>query len=73
MPFWNIPLVIKIWRRRSSRDISLLWVVGIWICIMGMLPAAIVSKDWVFKSFGVVNAVLFTSVLFTAFKFRNGK
>ena len=72
MPLWNIPLVIKIWKRRSSRDLSMLWVVGIWVCIMGMLPSAIVSEDIIFKAFGIVNALLFTTVLFTALKFRNG-
>lgn len=71
MPFWNIPLIIKIWKRKSSEDISLVWVVGVWICILLMFPSALVSKDLIFKSFGIVNTLLFTFVVIAAFKFRN--
>jgi len=45
MPFFNIPLIIRIIRRRSSEDISLVWVVGAWICVMGMLPQSLQSPD----------------------------
>lgn len=70
MPFWNIPLIIRIWRRKSSKDISMAWVIGVWICVMGMLPSSIVSNDMVLKTFGIINAVLFSLVFITVFKFH---
>jgi len=45
MPFFNIPLIIRIIRHPSSEDISLVWVVGAWICVMGMLPQSLQSPD----------------------------
>ena len=41
MPFFNIPLILRIARRRSSEDISVAWVVGVWLCIVGMVPASL--------------------------------
>jgi hypothetical protein len=38
MPFFDIPLIARIIRRKSSEDISLVWTFGIWVCILGMLP-----------------------------------
>lgn len=71
MPFWNIPLIVRIWKRKSSEDISLFWVCGVWICVIGMLPSAIVSEDQVLKIFGIVNAILFSGVFAVVLKFRN--
>ena len=73
MPLWNIPLISRILKRKSSEDISLFWVIGVWICIVAMLPSAIVSSDSILKTFGIANSVLFSGVLFTVIKFRNPK
>ncbi len=62
MPFFNIPLIWHIVRRRSSLDISLFWVIGVEVCVLGMLPSAWRSTDFVLKSFGVVNTLFFTVV-----------
>ncbi len=59
MPFWNIPLIVTIGRRKSSKDISLSWALGVFACILLMLPAALMSSDFIFKAFGIVNTVLF--------------
>ena len=32
LPFWNIPMIVRIGRRKSSNDVSLWWVFGVWIC-----------------------------------------
>jgi hypothetical protein len=32
MLLFNIPLILRIIRRRSSGDISLVWVIGVWSC-----------------------------------------
>ncbi|NLV68661.1 MAG: hypothetical protein GXY14_13410 [Spirochaetes bacterium] len=70
MPLFNIPLVIKLWKRRSSSDISLTWTLGIWGSIVVMTPAALISADPVFRIFGVMNLILFSIVAFSVLKFR---
>jgi uncharacterized protein with PQ loop repeat len=70
MPFFNIPFILRIVKRKSADDVSLPWVVGVWICIIAMLPSAIVSKDLVLKSFGLVNSVLFTGVFLVVLKYH---
>jgi hypothetical protein len=62
MPLWNIPLILRILKRKSSDDISLAWAAGVEICVIGMLPSALVSQDLVLKIFGISNAVFFTCV-----------
>src|SRR5262245_1891926 len=63
MPFFDIPLIWRVVKRRSSEDISLVWTLGIWICILGMLPASLISADPIMKAFGIVNTLLFTAVV----------
>lgn len=70
MPLFNIPLVLKIWKRRSSSDISLTWTLGIWGSILLMTPAALISADPVFRIFGIMNIFLFSTVAFSVLKFR---
>jgi len=70
LPLWNIPLVLKMHRRRSSEDLSLSWALGVWVCLAVMFPAAIVSPDIVFKTFSIVNIILFSWVVFSVLKFR---
>lgn len=72
MPFFNIPLIIKIWRRRSSKDISMSWALGVWICILLMTPSALKSPDAVFRVFGIVNLVFFSGVIIAVLRFRRG-
>jgi len=70
MPLFNFPLVYKIWKRKSSADISMVWALGIWGSIVLMLPASLISPDPVFKVFGILNFLLFSGVLFAVLKFR---
>ncbi len=70
MPLFNIPLVLKIWRRKSSADISIVWALGIWISIIVMLPAAILSEDFVFRIFGIINFIMFSVVVFFVLRYR---
>lgn len=72
LPLWNLPLIYKIRKRRSSMDISLHWAVGVWICLILMFPAAILSKDAVFKTFSITNIILFTVVMVDVVRFRKG-
>lgn len=70
MPLFNIPLIVKIHKRKSSEDISLIWCIGIWFCILLMTPSALISSDFVLKSFGISNIFLFSVVVFFVFKYR---
>lgn len=73
LPLFNIPLILKIIQRQSSKDISLTWALGVWICILLMAPSGFVSTDIVWKVFNIVNVIFFTAVVFTTLKYRQGK
>ena len=70
LPLWNIPLIVRIGRRRSSQDVSLWWVLGVFVCLLLMLPAGLTSTDAVFKIFSVVNIVLFSAVVIQVIRYR---
>lgn len=70
LPFWNIPLIIRIQKRKSSQDISMLWALGVWICFILMFPSAVVSSDIVFKVFSIVNMILFSAVVIQILRYR---
>lgn len=64
LPLWNIPLIVKIVRRKSSKDFSLWWTFGVWLTLIAMLPSALVSEDLVFKVFNIANLAIFTAVVY---------
>ncbi len=70
LPFWNIPLILSIQRRRSSRDISLAWAWGIMACLVLMLPSGLCSPDPVFKIFTIANVFFFAGVVVQVMRFR---
>ena len=70
LPLWNIPLILRIRQRRSSRDLSLWWVFGVWACLLLMLPSGLQSADLVFRVFTVVNTILFTAVVWYVARYR---
>ncbi len=73
LPLFNIPLIVRIVKRRSSQDLSLVWVLGVWICIVLMFPSGIRSEDLVWKVFNIVNITFFTMVVLVTLKYRGGK
>lgn len=73
LPLWNIPLMVKIIKRKSSDDISLGWLWGVWVCTVIMAPSGFMSKDIVWRTFNMVNLVLFTGVLLVVLKYRGRK
>ena len=66
LPLWNVPLIVRMVKRKSSQDISLSWVFGVWFSLLAMLPSGLVSQDVVWKTFNITNFVLFTCVVITA-------
>ena len=72
LPLFNIPLIAKIIRRQSSQDISLFWVLGVWICILLMAPSGFQSEDIVWRTFNYFNVGFFTVVALVTIRYRKG-
>lgn len=70
LPFWNIPLIVRMEKRKSSKDVSLYWIFGVWICFILMLPSALSSQDVVFKVFSIVNIIMFSLVAIQTLRYR---
>jgi len=73
LPFFNIPLMARMIKRKSSQDLSLVWLLGVFICILLMGPAAWTSSDFIFKIFSILNLIFFTGVTVLALWFRRSK
>lgn len=73
LPLWNIPLIIKIVKRRSSEDISVLWAIGVWVSLLALLPSGLKSDFLVWKVFAIANFLFFTFVAFVTLLFRRKK
>lgn len=72
LPLWDIPLIARIVRRRSSQDISLIYVVGIWVTALMMAPSAFVSGDLLAIGFNTMNVIMLTAVMLVTIKYRKG-
>lgn len=73
LPFWNIPLIVRVIRRKSSSDISIFWALGVWICMILMAPSAFTSSDFIWKTFNIINLTFFSIVVLVVLVFRKGK
>jgi uncharacterized protein with PQ loop repeat len=71
LPLFNIPLIIRIIKRKSADDISLVWLFGVWICILLMTPAVLASQNMAFRAFGWTNVVFFTAVVLVTVKYHH--
>jgi len=70
LPFCNIPLIVRIIKRKSSHDISLFWVLGVWFCLLLMAPSGFTSSDIVWRTFNIINLIFFTIVVFVVLLYR---
>lgn len=73
LPLFNLPLIMRIVKMKSSEDISLVWAVGVWVCLLVMLHSGINSKDIIWKTFTIVNLILFTAVVIYTIIYRKRK
>jgi len=73
LPLWNIPLIARVIKRKSSKDISTYWALGVWICFLLMAPEAVTSPDPVWRVFNIMNLILFTAVVSVVLAYRKGK
>ncbi len=71
LPLFNIPLILRLIKRKSSEDLSLSWAVGVWVCIVLMTPQALRSADLAFRAYGVVNIIFFSAVTYFVIKYRS--
>lgn len=70
LPLFNIPLIMKLRRTKSSKDFSLSWAIGVWVCIILMTPQALRSTDVAFRAFGIVNIFFFSIVAYLIVKYH---
>ena len=70
LPFFNIPLVLRIRNNKSSHDISIIWTLGIYTGFILLLPPAYISSDPVFRASAIMNVLSFTVVIFYVIKYR---
>ncbi len=70
LPLFNIPLIVRLLKRKSSDDFSISWALGIWSCSVLVTPQALRSDDLAFKLFGIVNVCCFSIVTFLILKYR---
>ncbi len=70
LPFWNIPMIVRISRRKSSDDVSLWWAFGVLVCLLLLVPSGLASQDAVFKVYSVVNFILFAALVVQIMRYR---
>lgn len=73
LPLFNIPLIVRVVKRRSSKDLSIHWALGVWVCFLLMVPESLRSPDIVWRAFSIMNIILFTCVLIAVLAYRKGK
>ncbi len=73
LPLWNIALIIRIIKRKSSDDISLHWALGVWVCFLLMAPDGLRSEVPVWRVFNIVNLIMFSLVVITVLAYRKKK
>jgi len=70
LPIFDIPLILLIIKRRSSKDISMFWAIGLWASSVAMMPAGIMSHEIASKAFNIVNVIMLSAVVFVVIKYR---
>ena len=72
LPLFDIPLIVRIFKRKSSADISVSWAVGLWVCAVLMAPSSFIAGNAIAIGFNIVNVVMLSGVLFAVIKYRKG-
>ena len=70
LPLFDISLIVYIMKRKSSKDISIIWAVGLWATSVAMAPAGIMSPHWASKAFNTVNVAMLTVLMGAVIKYR---
>ena len=72
LPLWDIPLMVRMYQRKSSQDISMVWAVGIWASAVLMTPSSFITGDKLAIGFNIMNVTMLTGVLIMTIKYRKG-
>ncbi len=72
LPLFDIFLIRHVIQRKSSADISLVWMWGIWLSSVLMAPSALISRDMAAIGFNAVNVLMLTIALVVVVKYRKG-
>jgi len=70
LPFWNIPLITRMIRRKSSEDVSIYWALGVWTCLLLLAPTSFTSPDPIFRVFSIINFIFFSIVTMVVVYYR---
>lgn len=70
LPLFNLAQIWRMIKFKSSHDVSIVWCLGVWICIVLMLPSALISVDRVYRWFSIVNVGMFSLLTLTVVYFR---
>ncbi|MBL7157770.1 MAG: hypothetical protein ISS92_06415 [Candidatus Omnitrophica bacterium] len=70
LPLWNIPLIVRVIKRKSSSDISIFWALGVWTCFVLMAPEALRSSDYIWRAFNIMNLIFFSAVVIVVLAYR---
>ncbi len=72
LPLWDLPLIIRIIKRKSSSDISLTWIWGLWGASVLMAPSAFAVGNKLAIGFNIVNVIMLSVVLVIVMKYHRG-
>ena len=72
LPLWDIPLIVRIIKRKSSADISLGWIWGLWGASVLMAPNAFIVGNQLAIAFNIVNVIMLSIVLLVVIKYQKG-
>jgi hypothetical protein len=70
LPLWDIPLIVRIIRRQSSADISVVWMWGIWASSVLMAPVAFIANNASAIAFNIVNVATLSVLLVVVLKYH---
>lgn len=70
LPCFNLAQIWRMVKFKSSHDVSLVWCLGVWACIMLMLPSALISEDAVYRVFSMINVAFFSALTGTVIYYR---
>lgn len=71
MPLFNIPMIVRIIRRKSSQDFSLVGAAGLFSCMLLMLPQALRSEEISFKLLNFISVIVFGILIVSIIRYRS--